>query len=214
MKTILKSIILLVVVISCSKTKTEPILNFPQTVYFESVTEKSKIRLFTNKKEINDANSIANYVKRNSFVSIDDYKTALANFKINFIKQDSLLLSTEINKYFYKKDGDLFTITTPYTIKLKNSNFINEVMIFPYEKTPITNSTAYDFSTKEFLIGRGNHSSFSLSLTVFKLKSKIANGISEQFASLYNEFNENAISKTTVNDTLLVQELKLNFKSK
>lgn len=56
---------------------------------------------------------------------------------------------------------------------------------------------------------------FSLSIVAFKLKSRISqNSIFEQLGGLYNEFNENAISKLAATDTLLVQEFKMNFKSK
>lgn len=207
------AISILLFAISCNKSSIEPNVSFPISLYYENVTEKTKIRLFVNKKEVTDATQISNYVKRNTFTSVNDYN--FKNLKITFVKKDSLLFLSDPTKYYYKNDGGIFTITTPYNVKVKESDFKNAVMLFPYQKTPIIGSSNFDFSANEFLIGRGNYDLFSLSIVAFKLKSRISqNSIFEQFGGLYNEFNENAISKLTSTDTLLVQEFKMNFKSK
>jgi hypothetical protein len=158
--------ILLVVIISCKKTEIEQLPEFPSTLYLHRVSIKSKIRLYSDKKEIMDKVVIDRFLKRNggfrlkdsSFVSDEHIKFFSPDFAEMPNSFNSLLITKNDKQLIFKSTNRLIVTKEAIQSSYNMSKYRSEV-------EPVWDSK---FSTYNMLVGYGNYSELNLSVFEYR----------------------------------------------
>src|SRR5690606_11283146 len=106
--------------------------------------------------------------------------------------------------------GSNFLFYSVKNIAGSSSNVINDLLKYNAPREPGLAIFGIDYFTKEVRVANGNYRNLNFSVLSYFIKRSSNNGSSQQSSYLFNEFNENIISKLKANDTLAIQEYTLN----
>jgi len=219
----LKHFILAIIILACKKTdiEEEPV-QFPSTIYLNSITLKSKIRLFSDQKEIKDQKVIDHFAK--TFKDFEIRDTSFnSDEKLIFLSPDSASIPNLFGSLNAVKIGDQFLF------KSTNINIITAAQLPNYKMAKYQSEIEPVWDSKyrvyHMLIGYGDYT--ALKLSAFKYSSVHWNTYlstdfllypflykSSSSGIRYNEFNESYIANIGKSDTLAIQEYFYTFKKK
>jgi hypothetical protein len=175
--------------------------NFPVTLYAKEVTHISKIRMFTNKKEIYNPITISNYIKRIGRYELP-MKESLSEYKeLIFVWEDGV--ASKISENVYNLD---------YIVIRNNNQFFfmgdrdhiwgwGRHVMQPFVKhhRPAPSSIP-DIA----IVAYGSYADLELCYIGYTIGRP-------WWDTLSNEFNIEGIKTLTVTDTLLVQTYRIRY---
>lgn len=210
MKALLTALIIVFALISsCKKEKK---VNFPQELYATKISVKTQFRLYTNTGEITNSD-VKNRFKTNpDFYSLENQQIT-PNEKMTFLSQDTAIFGTSTIKFSISKSENQFLFYSPNIVQGSSNNLINDILKYTATRIQVPPFNNFDYLTKEVRVANGNYKNLNFSVLSYFLRSNHGSS-SRQSGYLFNEFNENALSKLRVNDTLAIQEYTINFKAK
>lgn len=206
--------IILSVILSACENETDRTETFPISLYASEITQVSDIRLFINKTESFDKDTIERFTQGSTFFGIENIKFTESD-TILFTSKDSIVFGSYTSKYSVYTNGQQFLFYSPvYTY------FVDKwtsILKHRGEQTPIPPSSGYQYSEKEVRVGYGSYTDIELCLLTYKLSGSIYTS-DGQLLSRYmrqiktlNEFNEDFIQELGAYDTLAVQESRVRF---
>lgn len=217
----LSALILLLVIISCKKTEIEQSPEFPSTLYLNRISVKSKIRLYTNKKEITDKVVIDRFVKGNGGFKLKD-SVFVSDEHIKFFSPDSAEIPNSFNSLLITKNDNQLIFRSTNRLIVTKEAIQNSYNMSKYrsEFEPVWDGK---FSTYNMLVGYGNYS--ELKLSVFEYRRVSWNTFYDpDYYYLYpemfrgsvsgirfNEFDESYLNSISKADTLAIREYFYSF---
>jgi len=204
---------------SCKKegTNSDIVVSFPQTLYGTKITNKTDVRLFTNRKEIFDKAVIGNFIKNSTIFNLQENSPTDSD-SIRFITQDTAVFGSSSTKLHVIKTGEQFLFYSPLTPIPVTSDTSESFFKYTAPKITLSNGGLY---TNYIYVAYGDYAILDVSLLSYKLKysghpyTGTSTPGGETWGTMPNEFNENYVTITdTYNDTLAIQEFKITCKAK
>jgi hypothetical protein len=221
--------LLAIIILACKKADIEQESNqFPSTLYLTSISQKSKIRLFSNKQEITNQKVIDNFVSGLKDFEIRD-TSFVSEENLTFLSADSATIPNLFGSLTVVRTGDqlLFKSTNKNIITAAYLSSNYKMAKYQSEIEPVWDGK---YSVYNMLIGYGDYSELKLSVFNYSLTQWYTNSNdyfgfndttstdytykSEMSGKVFNEFNESYINSGTKNDTLAIQEYFYSFKKK
>jgi hypothetical protein len=221
--------LLAIIILACKKADIEQESNqFPSTLYLTSISQKSKIRLFSNKQEITNQKVIDNFVSGLKDFEIRD-TSFVSEENLTFLSADSATIPNLFGSLTVVRTGDqlLFKSTNKNIITAAYLSSNYKMAKYQSEIEPVWDGK---YSVYNMLIGYGDYSELKLSVFNYNLTQWYTNSNdyfgfndttstdytykSEMSGKVFNEFNESYINSGTKNDTLAIQEYFYFFKKK
>lgn len=203
--------------ISCKKDNSGSTFDPTKKLYAYKATQKSTVRLFTNGVEIKNSAVINNFIKNSTVFNLDLSKIDRSYF-LTFSSVDTAIFNNDNfnfpEKYSIVKQNNQFLFYSPEVLIDRNQTFryLYDMFKYTYPQTPLPLSSGFVFKTKFIKVGYGSFKEVELSLLSYKyVQSFMGSRLSTEQSGLNNEFNENVISKLSVNDTLAIQEFSLRY---
>jgi hypothetical protein len=222
--TYLPTLLLLLVVIGCKKTEIEQPPEFPSTLYLNRISIKSKIRLYSDKKEITDKAVIDRFLKNNGGFTLRD-SSFVSDEHIKFFSPDSAEIPNSFNSLLITKNGKQFIFRSTNKLIVTKEAIQSSYNMSKYrsEFEPVWDSK---FSGYNMLVGYGNYS--ELNLSSFEYRRVSWNTFSDPdnyylYPQLYrgsasgtrfNEFDESYVNSIRKADTLAIREYFYSFKKR
>jgi hypothetical protein len=218
----LSVLIFLLVIISCKKTEIEQLPEFPSTLYLHRISIKSKIRLYSDKKEITDKAVIDRFLKRNGGFRLKD-SSFVSDEHIKFFSPDSAEMPTSFNSLLITKNGKqlIFKSTNKQIVTKEAIQYSYNMAKYRSEFEPVWDSK---FGIYNMLVGYGNYSELNLSLFEYRRVSwYIYNDPNYYLDPLnrgsasgtwFNEFDESYVNSISKADTLAIREYFYSFKKR
>lgn len=206
------AILISILFFSCKKDKQEESADFPQDLHFTNMVETRGLRVFTNKTEITDNEVKARFIKGSSTFNT----TPRPGYEWMITFQSKDVLNIDALKFAVTKNDDLFLFYADQQQSGKNNDPVYDMLKYSYAKTPVINVSGADFLTKEVLAGHGDYKELNLAMFQYRLKrgDGVKTVLSINEGGIFNEFNEQFITKLGVNDTLAIHEYVYNMKAK
>jgi len=221
--------LLATIILACKKADIEQESNqLPSTLYLFSISQKSKIRLFSNKKEITDQKVIDHFLKDFKDFEIRDTSFA-SDENLVFLTADSASIPNQFESLKFIKTGDqilfksnnIHIITADQLTNYKMAKYQSEI-------EPVWDSK---YRVYNMLVGYGNYSEFKLSVFNYSVTMWHKNFSNDYFGfndttsndytykskasgKVFNEFNESYINSVAESDTLAIQEYFYSFKKR
>lgn len=217
----LSVLILLLMINSCKKTEIEQAVEFPSTLYLNRVSIKSKVRLYTHKKEIIDQVVIDRFLKSNKDFRLKD-SSFVSDEYIKFFSPDSAEMSSSYNSLLVTKNDNqlIFRSTKKVIITNESIQYNHNMSKYRSEVEPVWD---YKFIAYNMLVGYGNYSELNLSVFEYSrvswntfhnpdyyyLYPEIYKGSAS--GTIFNEFDESYVNSISKADTLAVREYFYSF---
>lgn len=220
----LPALILLLVIIGCKKTEIEQPPEFPSTLYLNRISIKSKIRLYSDKKEITDKAVIERFLKSNGGFRLKD-SSFVSDEHIKFFSPDSAEIPNSFNSLLITKNGKqlIFKSTNKLIVTKEAIQSSYNMSKYRSEFEPVWDNK---FSGYNMLVGYGNYS--ELNLSVFEYRRVSWNTFSDPdnyylhpqlyrgsaSGTRFNEFDESYVNSIRKADTLAIREFFYSFKKR
>ena len=221
--------LLATIILACKKADIEQESNqLPSTLYLFSISQKSKIRLFSNKKEITDQKVIDHFLKDFKDFEIRD-TSFVSDENLVFLTADSASIPNQFESLKFIKTGDqilfksnnIHIITADQLTNYKMAKYQSEI-------EPVWDSK---YRVYNMLVGYGNYSELKLSVFNYSVTMWHKNFSNDYFGfndttsndytykskasgKVFNEFNESYINSVAESDTLAIQEYFYSFKKR
>lgn len=217
------ALLLLLAIISCKKTEIELPTEFPSTLYLNRISIKSKIRLYSDKKEITDKIVIDRFLKNNGGFRLKD-SSFVSDEHIKFFSPDSAEMPSSFNSLLITKNDKqlIFKSTNKLIVTKEAIQYSYNMSKYRSEFKPVWDSK---FSTYNMLVGYGNYSELNLSVFEYRrvswntyydpdyiLHPEIYRGSSS--GTRFNEFDESFVNSISKADTLAIREYFYSFKKR
>lgn len=211
------SLVLAVFLLSCKKEDIkEP--QFPSELSLTSIKRKQGIRLFTNRREIVDPQTINNFVKGSVQFGVQD-SVVTTNEKITFKSIDSVFVGSISSPYTIENHGD-----TLQFISTLEGWFSEEVarLLYPMSRYRgmLVYSPFFGYMAKNIIVGYGNYSHLKLSAYNYRLvrtgSYSHMDGLRRSVYSgnTFNEFDTSYINSVQDTDTLAIEEYSCIFEKR
>lgn len=220
----LSALILFLVIISCKKTEIVQPAEFPATLYLNRISIKSKIRLYTNKKEITDKVVIDKFLKSNGGFRLKD-SSFVSDEQMKFFSPDSAEMPNSFNSLLITKNDNqlIFTSTNRLIVTKEAIQYGYNMSKYRSKFEPVWDSK---FSGYNMLVGYGNYSDLNLSVfeymrvswntfydpDYYYLYPQIYRGSAS--GTMFNEFDESYVNSISKADTLAIREYFYSFKKR
>lgn len=202
--------IVVMLLYSCEK---EDFDDFPVTLYANTITYISDVRLFVGETKITDKEKIDKFISdAKCFQLPNDFQTMVD--AIHFHSRDSTTFEVQSCGYSVQKNDKQFLFYSPFPL---NSLYIVQPLI-KYTGELIPTPPPYsDFSnTKEIRVGYGSYTDMEMCFVAYKITGNRANGLyaAGAWGTFLNEFNEEAVNTLQPLDTLAIMEYRVRFIAK
>ncbi len=217
-------LLLLLVINSCKKTDIEQPPEFPSTLNLNRISIKSKIRLYTDRKEITDKALIDRFLKINGGFELKD-SSFVSDECIKFFSPDSAEIPDSFNSLLVTKNDNqlVFKSTNRLIVTREAIQYSYNMSKYRSEFVPVWDSK---FSTYNMLVGYGNYSELNLSVFEYRrvswntftdpdnyyLHPQLYRGSSS--GRRFNEFDESYVNSISRADTLAIREYFYSFKKR
>lgn len=221
--------LLAIIILACKKADIEQESNqFPSTLYLFSISQKSKIRLFSNKKEITDQKVIDHFLKDFKDFEIRD-TSFVSDENLVFLTADSASIPNQFESLKFIKTGNQILFKSNNIHIITAGQLTNYKMAkYQSEIEPVWDSK---YRVYNMLVGYGNYSELKLSVFNYSVTMWYKNFSNDYFGfndttstdytykskasgKVFNEFNESYISSVAESDTLAIQEYFYSFKKR
>lgn len=219
----LSAFLLLFVIIGCKKSELEQSPVFPSTLYLNRISIKSKIRLYTGKKEITDKVVIDRFLKINGGFRLKD-SSFVSDEYIKFFSPDSAEMRSGFNSLLVTKNGQqfIFKSTNKHIVTQEDIYYYYKMAKYRSEFEPVWDSK---FGLYNMLVGYGSYSELNLSLFEYRrvwwntynnpdyyLHPEINRGSAS--GTWFNEFDESYMNSITQADTVAIREYFFSYKTR
>ncbi|QRR00754.1 hypothetical protein [Dyadobacter sandarakinus] len=207
--------LLFISLLSCERPEIEQPAEFPSTLYLSRISIKSKVRLYTAKKEITDQAIIDRFVESNGGFRLKD-SSVVSDEYIKFISPDSAEMVNSSSSFLITKNDKqlLFKSTKKQIVTQGQMKSSFNMLKYRSEFEPVWDNK---FSTYNMMVGYGNYS--ELSMSVFEYLrvwwTTSFDSLFFQHPDLYkassygktlNEFDESYVNSIGKADTLAIRE--------
>lgn len=212
-------IFLLVVLNSCSKTETAPVLDTGNYI-FDKLDDYSTVRLFTKNGEINDQSLISKYKTQYSQFIYPLQNQSFRSDTINILNMSQARLNGRI--YSFTKIDNIYefkgTDTTYYTGTI-DSLFYALGKYKPYYSilffNPFTNESLIS-TLQYYYVSFSNDRLIFHAVNILQFSTQYYQGtlVSSDFrrGNIFNFFDPSGINKLRTRDTLLIQTYNIHSK--
>lgn len=204
----------------------DELVEMPVTLYPVNITKLSKVKMFTDGREVTDLKKIKRYTQDSKiFNSSDHYTSFFDSTSIVFTSKDSIVFNyfygDEIPFYVKKDNGQFLFYQKGYEFTDSSAYLesISYVMLkYPTGLIPIDPATGYRYISKSVMVGYGSYKDLELSCIAYKI-IHIKETPNQTFYSMVstitqNEFDPRVVGMLGTRDTLAVQEFRIRFKAR
>ncbi|TAH02754.1 MAG: hypothetical protein EAZ15_04640 [Sphingobacteriales bacterium] len=202
---------------SCEKVGEQQSVFFPQTLYANQINKITEVRLFTQGKEITDADIITNFIK-------DETNFNLQNQAIN-TNEEIFFLSKSLAQFgnpkqTYDLNSDFSNRKTDFIFSSQKLITVNPqsltYLLLKFKEPPIATGVAPNitYTTKDFKVAYGNYLDLDLSALSYKIKQ---GNSTPQIGIAYNlpiTIDTKALDQLQITDTVALQYFTYNFKAR
>jgi hypothetical protein len=191
--------------------------NFPIILYASEITQVSEIKMWVNKKEINDRETRLKFIENANSYFIENANSLTppnreeeSGAKIIFLSKDSVVFGRNTFGFTVQKQSNQFLFYSPLPVPVKIESIIHSLLKYNDElKLPPSPNR---YLASEVRVAYGSYTNLELCFLVYKISQNTESGSrSGSSARLMNEFNEDAINSLRALDTLAIQEYKIRF---
>jgi hypothetical protein len=184
--------------------------NFPITLYASEITQISEIKMWVNKKEINDCETRLKFIENADCFNLPN-RVEEAEVSIIFLSKDSVVFEFYNFGYTVQKQANQFLFYSKPYVSVENGDIVYPLLKYTDE----LNSFPLGYVVKrDVIVAYGSYTNFELCFLTYKISKNTEWEWSRAWGTLMNEFNEDAISSLRVLDTLAIQEYKIKFTAK
>ncbi|MDR3339892.1 MAG: hypothetical protein LBT25_07375 [Candidatus Symbiothrix sp.] len=213
----LKNVICFLIVIgflsSCEKNDSLA-ENFPITLYASEITQIAEIKMWVDKKEINDNEKKLKFIENANCFNLSN-RVEEAGASIIFLSKDSVVFGSNTFGFTVQKQDNQFLFYSPLDVIVTNGDIVHPLLKYTDELKPIYEER---YITREIRVAYGSYANLELCFLAYKLaKNTEYDGINMGLlasGTLMNEFNNDAINSLQATDTLAIQEYKIRFTAK
>jgi len=218
----LSVLLLLLTTISCKKSEIKQLPEFPATLYLNRISVKSKIRLYTDKREITDKTVIDRFVKSYGGFTLKD-SSFVSDLYIRFFSPDSAEFSDTFNSLLVTKNDKQLVFKSTRKLIVSEEDIQNFYNMAKY-RSEFERMWGSQFSHYNMFVGYGNYSELNLSLFEYNRVWWNTHGDPNYYldphrrgrasGTWFNEFDESYVNSLSKADTLAFREYFYSFKKR
>ncbi len=202
---------------SCEKVGEQKSVFFPQSLYANQINKITEVRLFTQGKEITDADIINSFIKNETNFNLQN-QAVNTNEEIVFLSKSLAQFGNP--KLAYDLNSDFATRKTEFIFFSQKQNpvILQDLafLLLKFKAPVIATGVAPNIThtTKDVKVAYGSYLDLNLSALSYKIKQGNA---TPQIGIANNQpitIDANALGQLQITDTVALQYFTINFKAK